>query len=77
LFEHKDAKYKGIKVQYVDSWIRSIANTLESIKIEIIKNIRTLPNPAVYSVETDLSVPLDETFLPIAKRMLVRQLAVS
>jgi hypothetical protein len=77
LFEHKDAKYKGIKVQYVDSWIRSIANTLENIKIEIIKNIRTLPNPAVYSVETDLSVPLDETFLPIAKRMLVRQLAVS
>jgi hypothetical protein len=77
LFEHKDAKYKGIKVQYVDSWTRSIANTLENIKIEIIRNIRTLPNPAVYSVETDLSVPLDETFLPIAKRMLVRQLAVS
>jgi hypothetical protein len=77
LFEHKDAKYKGIKVQYVDSWTRSIANTLENIKIEIIRNIRTLPNPAVYSVETDLSVPLDETFLPIAKRMLVRQLAIS
>ncbi|HXS37121.1 MAG TPA: hypothetical protein VN721_10505 [Flavipsychrobacter sp.] len=72
LFEHQSARYKGIHLQYVDSWIKSITNTYEQIKKDIVRAIRTLPNPAVYSVESSLSVPLDETLLPIAKRMLVR-----
>lgn len=74
LFEHKDARYKGVRVNYVDRWDKSFANTYENIKREIIRTIRTLPNPAVYSVQTELAVPLEETLLPIAKRMLVRQL---
>lgn len=75
LFEHKDANYKGIRLDYVDSWPKTITNTYGNIKKEIIRTIRTLPNPAVFSVETELSVPLHETFLPIAKRMLVRHLS--
>ena len=75
LFEHKDAKYKGVKVQYVDQWEKNLANTYENIKRDIIRSIRTLPNPAVYIIESGLKVPLDETFLPIAKRMLVRQVS--
>ena len=74
LFEHKDARYKGVRINYVDTWPKSIANTYEHIKRDIIRSIRTLPNPAVFSVETELAIPLDETLLPIAKRMLVRQL---
>ncbi len=76
LFEHKDAKYKGVRVSYIDSWTKSITNTYENIKRDIIRSIRTLPNPAVFSVETELSVPFDETLLPIAKRMLVRQIGM-
>ena len=76
LFEHQAARYKGIKVQYIDSWGKSLANTFEHVKLDIIRSIRTLPNPAVYSVESPLKVPLDETLLPIAKRMLVRMIEV-
>lgn len=76
-FEHKDAKYKGIRVQYVDCWAKNIANTYENIKREIIRTIPVLPNPAVYCIETELSIPFEETLLPIAKRMLVRELADS
>jgi hypothetical protein len=74
LFEHKDARYKGLRINYVDSWPKTITNTYENIKRDIIRAIRTLPNPAVFSVETELSIPLEETLLPIAKRMLVKQL---
>ena len=77
LFEDHNAKYKGLKVQYLDTWPKSISNTYGNIKREIIRTFRTLPNPAVYSIETELSVPLNETFLPIAKRMLVRKLAAA
>jgi hypothetical protein len=74
IFEHKDAKYKGIKLQYMDSRIKNLANTYEQIKLDIIRSYRTLPNPAVYKVEFPLSVPFDETLLPITKRALVRHI---
>jgi hypothetical protein len=74
LFEHQNAKYKGIKMDYVDSREKNLANTYEQIKLDIIRSIRTLPNPAVYKVEFPLTVPFAETLLPVAKRTLVRHL---
>ena len=72
LFEHKNAKYKGIKMEYVDSRVKNLANTYEQIKIDMIRAFRTLPNPAVYKVEFPLTVPFNETLLPIAKRVLIK-----
>ncbi|MBS1774410.1 MAG: hypothetical protein JST82_16250 [Bacteroidetes bacterium] len=72
LFEHKDARYRGVRVDFVDTWDKNLVNTNESIKRDIIRGIRTLPNPAVYSIESSLQLPLHETLLPMAKRMLVR-----
>lgn len=76
LFEHREAMYKGIRVEYIDSWAKNIINTYQNIKKDIIQKIRTLPNPAVYALESSLTVPLDETLLPIAKRMLAKQVSV-
>ena len=77
LFENQNDKYRGIRLSYIDTWQNSIANTYESIKRDIIKAIRALPNPAVFSVEYPLPVPLDETLLPVAKRALVRQIGIA
>lgn len=74
IFEHKDARYKGIKMAYMDSREKNFANTYEQIKLDIIRAYRMLPNPAVYKVEFPLSVPFDETLLPITKRVLVRHI---
>jgi hypothetical protein len=76
LFEHHAANYKGLRVQYISSWQKNISNTYEQIKREIIRSIRTLPNPAVFSVETPLQLPFDETLLPVAKRMLAKVITV-
>ena len=51
-------------------------NTYELMKIELIRNRKDLPNPAVYSIETPLTYPIDETLLPVAKRSLVRYLSL-
>lgn len=72
LFEHHDSRYKGIRFQYIDSWPKAITNTYEQVKRDIIRTNRLLPNPAVYGIAFPLDVPLDETLLPIAKRMLIR-----
>jgi hypothetical protein len=71
-FEKHDEKYRSIKTVFVDHWHRSFASTYEHIKSELIRQRRDLPNPAVYSIETELKFPVDETLLPIAKRCLVK-----
>lgn len=71
-FEKHDEKYRSIKTSYIDHQRRSMSNTYENIKANLIRTRNELPNPAVYSVDINLSFPLDETLLPIAKRSLVK-----
>jgi hypothetical protein len=72
IFEKHDEKYRSIRTDYINSWYRSLANTYENIKSELIRNRIMLPNPAVYAIESGLTYPIEETLLPIAKRSLVR-----
>lgn len=74
-FEKHDEKFRAIRTEYVNEWERNIVNTYENIKAELLRANRDLPNPAVYSIETDLSFPLAETLLPVAKRSLVRYIS--
>ena len=77
IFEKHDEKYRSIKTSFLDHWTRSISSTYEHIKAELIRNRKDLPNPAVYSIETALSFPVDETLLPVAKRSLVKFLSAA
>lgn len=71
-FEKRDEKYRSIKTVLINKWRRGIASSYEHTKSELIRHFSQLPNPAVYSIETGLSFPVDETLLPIAKRSLVK-----
>lgn len=75
IFENQAEKYRGIHTRYISSYQKNFINTFESIKIDLIRNNRDLPNPAVYAAETELTFPLDETLLPVAKRSLVKYIA--
>lgn len=77
IFEKHDEKYRSIKTEFIDSWYRSFANSYESIKVQLLRNRADLPNPAVYAIESNLSYPVEETLLPVAKRSLVRFIARS
>lgn len=77
IFEKHDEKFRAIRTEFLDQWTRNIANSYENIKSELLRLRRDLPNPAVYSIETDLSFPYDETLLPVAKRRLVRYLSTA
>jgi hypothetical protein len=75
IFEKHDERYRSIKTRFIDNWVRSFSNTYEHIKSELIRNLRDLPNPAVYSIETELNFPVEETLLPVAKRRLVKYIS--
>ena len=77
MFEKHDEKYRSMITDFVATWQRSIVNSHHNIKAELIKSRGFMPNPAVYAVETSLSLPIEETLLPIAKRTLVRYIAMN
>jgi hypothetical protein len=75
IFEKHDEKYRGIKTSFVQQWKRTVSNTVENIKVELIRNRREFPNPAVYNIETSLAYPMEQTLLPIAKRTFVKYIS--
>lgn len=75
IFEKYREKYRAMRTVFVDSWIRNFINTPASIKTELIRKRNELPNPAVYSVVTRKTFPLEETLLPVAKRTLVKNIS--
>lgn len=75
LFEKKAEKYRGVYMQYIGKFQRSLANTLESIKLSLLRSFPALPNPATYVVISKIEVPYEEALLPMAKRLLVRHIA--
>lgn len=77
IFENPNEKYRGIHFAYVKSYEKSLMNTFEAIKSDLIRFYRELPNPATYVIETDMRIPFEETFLPLAKRTLVKRIAGS
>ncbi len=75
IYEKHNEKYRGIRTSFVNQWIRSVSNSPENIKAELIRNRRDFPNPAVYNVETELTYPMEETLLPVIKRSFVKYIS--
>jgi len=75
IYENHDEKYRGIRTDFINQWIRSVSNSAENIKAELIRSYPQLPNPAVYNIETPLAYPMEETLLPIAKRSFVKYIS--
>lgn len=76
LFEHADEKYRSMSTEFLLNDVKNITRTYESIKIDLIKQFTELPNPATYLALSKLKFPLNETLLPVAKRMLVRSISI-
>jgi len=72
IFENAMTRLRGIHTQLIDQYDITISNTYENIKYQLIKQVRDIPAPATYALEFKRSFPLDETMLPIAKRVFVR-----
>jgi hypothetical protein len=75
IFENKDDKYRGINVKLVDTYEQSLVNTPEAVKLQLINRNKFMPNPAVYYVYTDITFPLEQTLLPVAKKSLVKYIS--
>lgn len=72
--EYEGEPYRSMHTQEVATFESSLQRNPNSIKAELIKMKPEFPNPAAYVVSSTLSIPLEETCLPVAKRMLMREI---
>lgn len=78
LFRHFDDRYRTLKTQFLKRYDESgLSKPLQTIKLELIKEHKDLPNPATYSIKTELDFPFEETILPVVKRLFTIMLTQS
>jgi hypothetical protein len=75
IFEQSNETMRGLHMQYVKTTTRSLANTYEHIKLQLIREFSALPNPAVFLIHSKMKFPYTETLVPVAKRLLIKQIA--
>jgi len=75
LFEQSSESMRGIHTRHVLTTQRSISNTYEQMKSSLIRQYAELPNPSVYLVLAKICIPFDQTLMPVAKRLLVKQIS--
>jgi hypothetical protein len=76
LFEAPDDRYRAIHTRYVAAFVRNLSVTNHYIKLEMIKQYPQLPHPSVYAFDSDYAIPVEATYLPLAKRIITRMVQV-
>jgi hypothetical protein len=70
LFENQTQR--GVQTTHLETVRKNVSTTFENLKLTLIRKRRELPNPATYLVESPVDYPIQETLLPIAKRLIVK-----
>ena len=77
LIDHHKEAYRAIHTQFILNEMKSITNTFNKMKLKLTKTFSELPNPATFLVMSKLKFPIQETLLPVAKRLLLQHVSVS
>lgn len=75
IFEQSTEMMRGIHTRFMLTAERSLSSTYENLKLRLIRQYSELPNPSVYLVLSKLRFPFDQTLMPVAKRLLVKQIS--
>ena len=74
-FEQSSEPMRGIQTTFVETSEKNLASTYENLKLTLIKKYTELPNPAAYLVLSKLKFPYVQTLMPVAKRLLVKEIS--
>ena len=76
LLHFSGEKFRSISMWLVGVFQRSLVNRLEKIKMELVREIKELPNPATWRIHSQQEFPIEETLIPISKRLLLKSVSV-
>ena len=75
LYTEQEPGGRLVYFRFIETVRKSLAVTFESIKLDLIRRHRHLPNPATFILESQRPYPVQETLLPIARKLLAKQVA--
>lgn len=64
-----------VRTRYTTTCTISLSCTYQAIKAGLVRSRPDLPNPAVFVFEADMSLPVVETFMPLAKQLVYEQVS--
>lgn len=74
LLQMAGEKFRSITFWLVGIFQKSLINTMEKLKMQLIREVKELPNPATWRLHSHHSVPIEETLVPISKRLVLQQI---
>lgn len=74
IFEDSHEQLRSLNTQFIDCQEKTLVNTYERLKLDLIKRYQDLPNPATYLILSKMKFPLTETLMPVAKRLFVKHI---
>ena len=77
VFEGPNDTYRAIHTSYLQEVKKTLSTTYEKVRLMLVHKNKDLVNPATYLINSKFTFPLEETMLPVAKRMLVRYVNVA
>ncbi|MDX1591165.1 MAG: hypothetical protein R3283_04325 [Balneolaceae bacterium] len=73
IFQSADDKYRSLKTIHIKSLEQKGAHLSPgSIKLDLIREVKEMPNPATYAFNTELDFSFSHTIFPVAKRKLMQ-----
>lgn len=75
IFEGSQEQLRSLNTQFIDCVERSLMNTYERMKLDLIRKFQDLPNPATFLILSKIKFPLNETLMPVAKRLFVKHIS--
>jgi hypothetical protein len=75
--ETVNESYRSLKTSFIQKDNLKLSRSLSQIKVELSRRFSELPNPATYVIRSSMKFPLAETILPVAKRILIREIKPS
>ncbi len=75
LYESSAESFKGLQTQFLEQASLSLIDTYEHIKLRLLRTYSDLPNPGVFLVYSKVKLPMAQTLMPVAKRILIRHLS--
>lgn len=68
-------KFRSISLWLIGVFQKSLVTTLEKLKLQLIKEIKELPNPATWRLHSQHTFPIEETIIPVGKRLLLKSVS--
>ncbi|GGB90419.1 hypothetical protein [Dyadobacter sediminis] len=74
---YNEMKERYLKTTFLETVRVGIGNSVSQIKVDLTRKNRSLPNPATYIVESKYDYPLHEALLPVAKKLVLKEMNIA